>query len=184
MAHAVLAPSCDWRYVKACPKFYSQLLIVLSVSTLQVGPAMLVLGEEARKGGLDKSLLERLLVEYSQLDKANQFATCAYRSTLVTNYRCHKSICRLSKELFYPTTPLRVFKDDKPPILPLNNSQTSLHFLCCDVGDVVETSVNKTEALAVVTVLQNIVSKWPPHGLGKIDASRICVMSKSRSQVI
>jgi superfamily I DNA and/or RNA helicase len=144
---------------------------------------MLVLGEEAKKGGLDKSLLERLLLKYSQLDKVDQIATCACRSTLVTNYRCHKSICRLSKELFYPTTPLKVFKDDKPHIIPLNDSQTSLHFLCCDVGDSVESSVNKTEAVAVVTVLQKIVSKWPHHGVGKIDTSRICVMSKSRSQV-
>ena len=144
---------------------------------------MLVLGEEAKRGGLDKSLLERLLLEYVQLDKTEQYATCAYRSTLVTNYRCHISICRLSKELFYPTTPLKVFKDDKPQVVPLNDSQTSLHFLCCGVGDSMEASINKTEALAVVTVLRDIVSKWPTHGLGKIDSSRICVMSKSRSQV-
>ena len=144
---------------------------------------MLVLGEEARKGGLDKSLLERLLLEYNQLDRTEQCATYAYRSTLVTNYRCHKDICRLSKELFYPDTPLKVFKDDKPQVIPLNDSQSSLYFLCCDVGDSADKSINKTEALAVVKVLQDIISKWPTHGLGKIEFSRICLMSKSRSQV-
>ena len=65
-----------------------------------VGPALLVLGEEARENGLKYSLLERLCHLYMSLGDA----ALEHMVTLRNNYRCHADIMQLPNRLFYGNT--------------------------------------------------------------------------------
>lgn len=146
---------------------------------------MLVFGEKAREGGLDKSLLERLVLEYNQIH-AQSPVSHNYHITLVTNYRCHEDIRNLSDNLFYHETPLKPphKTSNQPRVFNFHESQSSIHFVCSSVEDrEIQSNINEAEASAVVDVLVDINREWPRHGVGRFESNRICVMSKSRSQV-
>ena len=64
---------------------------------VQVGPSLLVLGEEARENGLKFSLLERLQILYR---KCGGLAL-DHMVSLNTNYRCCEELIRIPNELFY-----------------------------------------------------------------------------------
>ena len=150
---------------------------------------MLVFGEEARKGGLDKSLLERLVLKYKELDGTFPVSQ-NYHVTLVTNYRCHDDIRNLSASLFYCDTPLKQppKPSDRPGAFKFHESQSSIHFVCSSIKDdkLQNSELDEAEAMAVVKLLVEILQSWPRYGRIKashFDPQRVCVMSKSRSQV-
>ena len=147
---------------------------------------MLVFGKEAREGGLDKSLLERLLLEYNKSQRTSSLSQ-THHVTLVTNYRCHESIRKLSGDLFYPDTPLKLphEKKNQPRVFELHGSESALHFICLSVKDhVIQSNINEEEAMAVVDTLEDINQQWPKHGLAsQSESHQVCIMSKSRSQV-
>ena len=118
-----------------------QLLIVCRLF-LQVGPSLLVLGEEAQDNGLNKSLLERLQNLYKKTPQLSSHC-CA---SLLTNYRCHKEIVQFSSSLFYEQSqqcqvPDRVAHPAAPfPLLFVCSmfllksivfSDFSLYYRCC-----------------------------------------------------
>ncbi|XP_019859428.1 PREDICTED: probable helicase with zinc finger domain [Amphimedon queenslandica] len=70
--------------------------IVLAGDTQQVGPNILVLGEEAKKFGLNVSLLQRLLGKYEEIGSG----ATRYVTKLSVNYRSHNSLIELPN-LFY-----------------------------------------------------------------------------------
>ena len=152
---------------------------------------MLVFGEEAKKGGLNKSLLERLVLEYKEMDKNFESPVSQnYHITLATNYRCHDDIRKLSARLFYreipPKSPLK--PNDQPGAFGFHGSQSSIHFMCSSIMDNEQQSgvVNEAEATSVVNLLVEILQSWPRYGgikAGDFDPWRVCIMSKSRSQV-
>lgn len=147
---------------------------------------MLVFGKKAREGGLDKSLLERLLLEYNKIHGSSSLSQ-THHITLVTNYRCHNDIRKLSGDLFYRDTPLRLPHERKnqPRVFEFHGSKSALHFVCSSVADhVTHSNVNEEEAMVVVDTLEDINQQWPKHGLrSRSESHQVCVMSKTRSQV-
>ena len=142
---------------------------------------MLVLGSKARDNGLDKSLLERLLLHYqgTQGDVASN-----HHVTLVTNYRCHPDILELSGNLFYET-PLKPPDDKAPPKLHPEYS-TSFVFVCSSYGEKVEETnrnTNEEEAIVILEKLRELSENWPYREWGDRDLIKACIMSPSRSQV-
>ena len=141
---------------------------------------MLVLGSKARNNGLDKSLLERLLIHYQEMDDV----TRNHRVTLVTNYRCHPDILELSGNLFYET-PLKPPVDKAPPNLHPDYS-TSFLFVCSSYSEEVaetHTNTNKKEAIVILNKLKELYDQWPYKEWGDRDLFNACIMSPSRSQV-
>ena len=90
---------------------------------LQVGPSILVLGDEARDCGLKVSLLERLHDIYSKERNASHL--CA---TLLTNHRCHPALLALPSYLFYESALINSDSQDQPKLHP--STSFPLHFIC------------------------------------------------------
>ena len=142
---------------------------------------MLVLGAKARDNGLDKSLLERLLLHYKEMDDVTQ----NHRVTLVTNYRCHPDILELSGNLFYET-PLHPPGDKAPPRLHPDYA-TSFLFICSSYNEEVGESnknTNEEEAIIILNKLKELNDRWPYKEWGDRDLFHGCIMSPSRSQVL
>ena len=151
-----------------------------SHSCMQVGPAMLVLGSKARDNGLDKSLLERLLLHYRYMEDV----TANHHVTLVTNYRCHPDILELSGNLFYET-PLKPPQDKAPPKLH-PDYPTSFLFVCSSYSEKMEETnrnTNEEEAVIILEKLKELSERWPYKEWGDRDLFNACIMSPSRSQV-
>ena len=158
---------------------YSQTIILFH---LQVGPSMLVLGDKARKNGLDKSLLERLLNHYKSVDGNISNQNLA---TLSTNYRCHPAIVTFVRQLFYQHQDLRVPTDSD--LVPTSHPSypSCFVFVCSDCDETamnVETNVYELEARILLKNIQEIFKFWPSQW-GYRDLSQCCIMSSSRSQV-
>jgi superfamily I DNA and/or RNA helicase len=142
---------------------------------------MLVLGSKARDNGLDKSLLERLLLHYQGMPGG---IASNHHVTLVTNYRCHPDILELSGNLFYET-PLKPPDDKAPPELHPEYS-TSFVFVCSSYSEKVgETNrnTNEEEAIVILEKLRELSENWPYREWGDRDLFKACIMSPSRSQV-
>ena len=142
---------------------------------------MLVLGEEANEGGLNKSILERLMIKYRDSPEGVQHN----HVTLVTNYRCHEDIRNLSGKLFYPDVHLTA-PGNQTPLVPFGEygKQSSIHFLCSEIGETdIRSDVNKMEASALAEMLMDIDVNWPMQHVGEFKHNQMCIMSKSRRQV-
>ena len=149
---------------------------------MQVGPSMLVLGDKARKNGLDKSLLERLLNHYNSVDDRITEQTFA---TLSTNYRCHPAIFTLVGNLFYQHQELRSPTDSD--LIPSShpNYPSCFVFVCSDYDETVmnvETNIYEQEGKILLKNVKEIFKTWPCQW-GYKDLSQCCIMSPSRSQV-
>ncbi len=150
------------------------------VYTLQVGPAMLVLGKQAQENGLAVSLLERLQNRYERLGKAAQYCV-----TLVTNYRSHSGVLNLAAELFYDT-PLRCWDQQKADASAHPDALFPLQFVCSCIDDTarsVSESTNEDEARLVLNQVCKYAAKWPVEGWGQNDLSQLCFISPTRRQV-
>lgn len=144
---------------------------------VQVGPDLLVLGEEARKHGLSISLLQRLHEQYQKIGETT--------NSLLTNYRSHSGLLMLPSSLFYESTlQCRVPDSKAHPLAPY-----PLVFVCssikrtatCKIG-----SKDETEARVLVEQVKKYIrDSWPttvwesqhdPPG-------KVCVMTPSPAQV-
>ena len=137
---------------------------------------MLVLGEEAQKNGLAVSLLERLHTLYRRLGKAAGHH-CA---TLVTNFRCHGGILELAGMFYNPALRCIVPQSSAHPAAPY-----PLVFCCSSIDDKVQSidsTVNEHEAEITLKLVAEFAKQWP-DSWGRVDLSKICVMSPTRSQV-
>ena len=142
----------------------------------QVGPRLLVLGDEAQRGGLGVSLLERLHHLYNNLNSSSR----AHSVTLLTNYRCHNGILMLPSSLYYQSTlQCRVSDDIAHHLAPF-----PLKFVCSDLTDanVPTSGSNAGEANALIAAIEDHFSTWPKHW-GEEDYGQICIMSPSPTQV-
>lgn len=141
---------------------------------MQVGPAILVLGEESRKYGLHASLIERLMLLYDTIAAAE-----CYRTILSVNYRSHQSLMALPK-LFYKTLKLHTEK-----FMWQHKGPTGYSFVCADsrlVPDyvdpnhpLVEACVVLEQALDYCKEMKKIDPKFHPHS--------VCIISSTRKQV-
>lgn len=151
-------------------------MLWLLFSFFQVGPKLLVLGEEAQSNGLGTSLLERLHKIYDKV----RFPVKKFHSVhLLTNHRCHSGILMLPSSLYYHSTLMcRV-----PDSIAHHLAPFPLTFVCSDIKkDIRRTSgINENEADVLVREVQKYFTSWPKNW----DRSdkRICIMSPSADQV-
>ena len=142
---------------------------------------MLVLGEDPLQYGLGQSLLERLHALFDSQSSANAEPHCA---TLLTNYRCHRSLLALPSYLFYHSA-LVPNKDAKKQSLLHPDTNFSLHFICSSLNDsIVEVSdsSNEGEAELLLQAAVNYVREWPSEWKEK-DLSTVCLMATTANQV-
>ena len=147
-------------------------------SHVQVGPRLLVLGNEPQENGLGTSLLERLHKHYETLGEVSQ----QHSISLLTNYRCHSGILMLPSSLFYGSTlQCRVPEDSAHPDAPY-----PLIFVCSSLDPSVKCIRNDTDEAEVRLLLQQVskfIKNWP-RAWGEADRSRICIMTPSANQVL
>lgn len=148
-------------------------MVIVSLITpfLQVGPALLVLGEVPREYGLKASLLERLKAHYRQIGKGNRL-----QAFLMKNFRCHQHILRFASEMFYKSlvTPSQVtLSGQSHPNYPF-----PLVFVCTskEVVNQYDKAVNRDEAGILMSMLGKDLEI-------KQKEVNVCVMSSSRGQV-
>ena len=152
----------------------------MSLVFVQVGPSLLVLGEEAQDNGLNKSLLERLQNLYKKTPHMSSHC-CA---SLLTNYRCHKEIVQFSSSLFYEESlQCQVPDGVAHPAAPF-----PLLFVCSSVDESVQLisdDKNENEARIVLEQVSKFVRDWPVYipEWGKKDLNKICIVTNTRSQV-
>ena len=161
-----------WEVYSKMSAFYILYLIVM-----QVGPAILVLGNEAQRYGLKVSLLERLHKQYKGIPCAETH--CA---TLLNNYRCHKVLLSLPSYLFYNSA-LVPKVDTDAQLHPID--KTPLHFICSDLDDSTTEVVNSSNYKELKMLLDKAVeytSPWPDEW-GPKDLSTICIMTATGNQV-
>ena len=146
---------------------------------MQVGPAMLVLGEVPSRHGLSVSLLERLLRQYQKL---GAIASSFYGS-LVTNYRSRSEILSFTGDLFYDLQ-LKISSNQEPPLHP--DYLFPFVFICTDITSTnieVRENTNVMEVNTIMHTVAEIVKSWPDKLWGKSAASSLCILSPSRAQV-
>ena len=89
-----------------------------------MGPALVVLGKQAREKGLAISLLERLESHYKYIGAS---ALC-YHNVVADNYRCNESIARFLSTVFYNRRiNTHTFVDVHP------RASFPFIFYCCDI---------------------------------------------------
>ncbi len=160
-------------------EFCSQCIRISCI--VQVGPAMLVLGDIPQKQGLSVSLVERLHEVYRATERP--FIGLKYHRALTTQFRCHPVIMKLSGELFYKATmECRIVPHDKAPY--------PFHFICSDVEEGLKPIESGTvypkeaEILAQEMVKCSTAGKVFPLDGSKPDTSQFAYASPCRSQVM
>ena len=147
--------------------------------TLQVGPALLVLGDEAQEYGLKVSLLERLWESFRQFGDVTLSLQCV---KLLTNYRSHKDVLFLPSILFYDSTLQTVVPDGfAHPDAPY-----PLLFVCSSLDNTieqVESDTDECEATIVLDQMKRFLNPWPTQQWGQKNLSTICLITPTRHQV-
>ena len=149
----------------------------------QVGPSLLVLGDEARDNGLKLSLLERLHGIYNSSPLKHYSEThCA---TLLNNYRCHGALLSLPSYLFYNSA--LVTKAQSNAQLHPMCSEFPLHFICSSLNDEmleVKEGTNEMEAEILLGEVMKYCSSWPVYEWGgRVNLSSVCIMTATSNQV-
>ena len=142
---------------------------------LQVGPFLLVLGEEAHANGLSVSLLERLHKHYVSMGDAAK----GYHMMLQSNFRCNASILHLAERLFYGSGLICMVRDAGHPHSPF-----PLKFVCSSVNDTVadvRSTTNEQEAMIVLQEAKKVCSSWPRDAWEERNFSKSCIISPTQS---
>ena len=132
---------------------------------LQVGPALLVLGDEARENGLKYSLLERLQILYEQYGGL----ALQHMVSLNTNYRCHSELVKIPNELFY---------NSQIKSCSRSSSSYPLKFVCSSITS--QTNYEH-EAILLLQQVWGFISNLP--GYSDRDLRNICMVMATRTQV-
>ena len=143
--------------------------IIIAIYISQVGPSLLVLGEEARDNGLKYSLLERLQILYNRIGGA----ALKYICYLNTNYRCHKDIVKIPNKLFYKTEFILTTYSDASAH-PHPQAGHPLLFVCCP---------SDRTGMFLLEKMKYFLSHWP-EGWGEKNLGKACLMTSNRTQVI
>ena len=146
---------------------------------LQVGPQLLVLGDIPQVHGLSKSLLERLLDHYKELNctAINQLSVPLRR-----NYRCTKEILELPSKLFYQSKLIPTARG----VFPHPNAPYPLIFVCSSIQKVtshIERDTSDFEAQLLISKLVEFLHEWPHREWKRRRLEDVCVMAISRRQV-
>ncbi|XP_019858896.1 PREDICTED: probable RNA helicase SDE3 [Amphimedon queenslandica] len=150
--------------------------IVLAGDHRQVGPNILVLGEEAKKFGLNISLLERLLKRYEDIGSV----ATRYVTKLSVNYRSHNSLIDLPN-LFYENLEINPDKS-----LQKCSSPTGYSFVSADsrlIEQFDDPDQQWVEACIVLEEVRSYLERMkhinpnfnPRHG--------VCIITSTRKQL-
>ncbi|XP_019862999.1 PREDICTED: probable helicase with zinc finger domain, partial [Amphimedon queenslandica] len=149
--------------------------IVLAGDNRQVGPNILVLGEEARKFGLHISLLERLMKRYEEIGPV----AASYVTKLSVNYRSHESLIALPK-LFYDNLELNTAN-----ALNERSGPTGYSFVCSD-SKLVPTYIDRdhpfVEACIVLEEVRSYLKVMEQMKIN-LDPRQICIITSTRKQL-
>ena len=143
---------------------------------------MLVLGKDPLKYGLGRSLLERLHSMYAAQASNNAEN---HSATLLSNYRCHRSLLALPSYLFYHSALIANRVAEKQALLHPCTTY-SLHFICSSLDDSVvevEESTNAKEASLLLHAAAKYIAEWPYHEWGEKDLKTVCIMASTANQV-
>ena len=136
---------------------------------MQVGPSLLVLGDDARRYGLKLSLFERLHAMYVEKGECTQ----THSITLLTNYRCHHTILSLPSYLFYESALLTKAKAST------HSSLNGLHFICSSLDAFVKEVKSNVNMLEVTLLMQ--------EALAFVESStqhvKVCIMVATNDKV-
>ena len=142
---------------------------------------MVVLGHEARKYGLQKSLLERLEEKYKEFG----YSASKYLKQLGLNYRCHPTLTSLLSNIMYdhPIQPGRVPKNEHP-----GSKGSPCVFYCSDVNDSSISTAQFEDSMlcetdAVISQLKFYFEQWPRRWKNTT-LRDVCIISSNRSQVM
>ena len=144
----------------------------------QVGPALLVLGEQP--GELKQSLLERLHKTYTSPGLA-EFSQ-SHRSTLLKNYRCHGVLLSLPSYLFYESALLPT-KDKRINQFNAHPYAGTMHFICSALDTnkrKVKKSSDQKEAIIVLQEALNYINKLSEP---RKNYYNLCIITASAKQV-
>lgn len=139
---------------------------------------MLVLGKEPQECGLSISLLERLYDHYCSLGDI----TKDYCADLHTNFRCHRKIFDLARQVAYKKPLVCQVPDHSAH----PKAQFPLQFVCTSLDSDItatESSIDTVEVEVALKEASAIFMEWPDHCWGKKDLSQICFLSPCRGQV-
>ena len=187
MAHAevirMLVPTVGIAVGYYAFSFYLTFLPCSSLSLCsQVGPSLLVLGDEARDNGLKLSLLERLHGIYNSPPFKHYSEThCA---TLLNNYRCHGALLSLPSYLFYNSA--LVTKAQSSAQLHPMCADFPLHFICSSLDDEileVKEGTNELEAEILLSEVTKYISSWPVEWGCHVNLSSVCIITATTNQV-
>ena len=134
---------------------------------IQVGPSLLVLGDEARENGLKLSLLERLQILYRECGGL----ALDHMVSLYTNYRCREELIQIPNELFYES---KIKTKASSEMLP-SSYPYPLKFVCSSITE--ETDPN-CEALLLAEESRQFITSSRGHFVDEISA-----VTASRTQV-
>ncbi len=148
-------------------------VVMMNCTHPQVGPAVLVLGDEARENGLKTSLLERLYERYRTSQVALQ--SCA---KLLTNYRCHSRILDLSSRLFYESS----LKCHVPDSIAHPSARYPLQFICLSDTEAPVVIPNELELKVLIEQVAQCFRHWPVLWKEK-DLKKVCIVTPTRGQV-
>ena len=147
---------------------------ILAILDSQVGPALLVLGDETRASGFRLSLLERLQLEYEKIGRPAK----DYLLTLCTNYRCHKDILAIPHQLFYSGLKSKARKADTHPKAPY-----PLLFVCSNLNSNV--CSREIEARILLEQVSVFIQHWPRNNSswGDCEPKKLAIVTSTRPQV-
>lgn len=151
--------------------------IVIAGDSKQVGPALVVLGQQAHENGLAVSLLERLQKKYKGYGgDAEQ-----YLKILTDGYRCNEYITNFLSTLFYNR---KVKSRVQVPTHP--RAKFPFVFYCCDVDRTVRAPQEPAfdvEADAVLQQLKHYFHHRWPRDWGEQNMNDLSVITPMRNQV-
>ena len=139
-----------------------------------------MLGKEARRHGLKKSLLERLEDHYQQIGKP----LSQYIQRLGVNYRCHPILTSFLADVMY-SYPISCGITNT--VCHPSNPQSPCVFHCHSVNKKSSVSFEKLmefEADAIINQVEKYFSQIPrSNGWRRCSFRDVCIISSNRNQV-
>ena len=111
-----------------------------------------------------------------------------HRATLITNYRCHRSLLALPSYLFYNSALITNNEPEKQTHLHPDTT-FSLRFICSSLQeefkniDEVQQGTNVKEINFLLHAATKYVQNWPLEQWGEKDLSKVCLMTTNANQV-
>lgn len=147
---------------------------------MQVGPSLLVLGNESRENGLKDSLLERLETIYNEIGHV----AAPYSLTLSINHRCNREIVEIPNKLFYSNQ----IKANPITVPSHPYAEYPLIFVCSSISNDWNPKIQETEAKTEARLLLEEAFKYVsrrswPEDWGQHSDNKFSILASTTTQV-